>query len=53
MIEQIVQIAGSLMILTAFTLLQLQKTTPTAWVYLTLNAIGAMILAVNAFLNQA
>lgn len=41
------------MILTAFLCLQLRKTTPSSWLYIGLNLVGSIMLAINATLNQA
>jgi hypothetical protein len=50
--DQVVQIAGSLLVLGGFTLAQAgvldQKSLPYLW----MNAVGSAVLAVNAFLGE-
>lgn len=53
MIDQIVQVSGSLMILTAFLLLQLHRLQVSSYVYIGLNLVGSIILAINAFILQS
>lgn len=50
--EQLIQIAGSLLILIAFIAAQLQRLETGAWLYLLLNLVGSGTLAVLAFLGQ-
>ena len=46
--DQVIQIAGALLILTAFAAVQLQRMRPDSRLYLTLNLVGSVILAVLA-----
>ena len=48
----LVQIVGAMLVLGAFVLAQLRLVTPQAQLYLALNAAGATVLAVDAFLEQ-
>ena len=48
----LVQIVGAMLVLGAFILAQLRLVTPQAQLYLALNAVGATVLAVDAFLEQ-
>jgi hypothetical protein len=50
--SQALQIAGALMILAAFALVQVGKLTPHAYAYLWLNLIGSAILAALALEQQ-
>ena len=50
--DQLIQIVGSLLILAAFTAVQLDRMRPNSRVYLTLNLIGSIILAVLAWLDS-
>jgi hypothetical protein len=50
--DQVVQIVGALLILTAFTAVQLERMRPDSRLYLTLNLIGSAILAVLAVIAQ-
>jgi hypothetical protein len=43
-----VQMAGALLVLAAFALLQLRVLAPTSWRYLGMNAVGSATLAVDA-----
>ena len=52
MVEQIVQVAGSLLILTAFVAAQQRRLAQDSWVYLGLNLVGSAVLAVLAFVEQ-
>jgi hypothetical protein len=45
---QVIQVAGSLMILTPFVLVQFDRLKPTSLVYVLLNLVGSTILAVQA-----
>ncbi|HEU5473435.1 MAG TPA: hypothetical protein VFV67_22555 [Actinophytocola sp.] len=49
---QLVQIAGSLLVLGGFTLAQLGKLDPKSRSYLVLNAVGSGVLAVDALLGE-
>jgi hypothetical protein len=50
--DQIVQIAGSLLILAPFILVQLGRLRPTAVLYILFNLVGSSILAVLAALGR-
>ncbi|HZO04916.1 MAG TPA: hypothetical protein VFB52_00880 [Solirubrobacterales bacterium] len=50
--DQVVQIAGALLILTAFAAVQFERMRPDSRVYLTLNLVGSVILAVLAVVEQ-
>ena len=50
--EQIVQLAGALFILSAFILAQMKRLRPESAVYLLLNFIGAGLLSVVAFVDR-
>lgn len=52
MLEQSVQIAGSVLILSAFVATQLGRLAQDSWLYLALNAVGSATLAVLALLGQ-
>ena len=45
------QLAGALMVLTAFALLQLKRLTATSVPYLVLNAVGSAVLATDASMD--
>ncbi|HEY6730542.1 MAG TPA: hypothetical protein VI039_05910 [Solirubrobacterales bacterium] len=47
--EQLIQIAGALLILTAFAAVQFDRMRPEARLYLALNLVGSVILAVLAW----
>jgi hypothetical protein len=47
-VSQVIQVFGSLLILAAFTALQLKRMSPAGYPYLVLNLAGSAILAVNA-----
>jgi hypothetical protein len=47
-VDQLIQIAGALLILTAFAAVQFDRMSPDSRLYLTLNLIGSIILAVLA-----
>jgi hypothetical protein len=51
-VEQVVQIVGALLILAGFAGLQLGKISAVSRTYLWLNLIGAIILAVLAFVEE-
>lgn len=50
--DQIVQIAGALLILSAFAAVQFDRMHPDSRVYLGLNLVGSVVLAVLAFLSS-
>jgi len=50
--SQVVQVVGSLLILTAFVASQRRKMSVTSLPYLLLNTVGSVILAVLAWLEQ-
>ncbi|MEV6981682.1 hypothetical protein AB0M95_10550 [Sphaerisporangium sp. NPDC051017] len=50
--EQIVQIAGAIAVLTAFVLAQFKVLRPGSVVYLTLNLVGSAVLAWVALANR-
>ena len=52
MVEQIIQIAGSLLVLAAFVAAQLRRLKTDSWLYLVLNVVGSAVLAVLALLGQ-
>jgi hypothetical protein len=52
MVGQVIQIAGSLLILIAFVAAQLRRLDTRAWLYLVLNLVGSATLAVLAFLGR-
>ena len=47
--DQVIQIVGALLILTAFAAVQFDRMRPDSRVYLALNLVGSAILAVLAF----
>jgi hypothetical protein len=47
-VDQVVQIVGALLILAAFTAVQLERMRPDSRLYLALNLVGSAILAVLA-----
>jgi hypothetical protein len=51
-LEQILQLVGAVLVLAGFTLAQLRKLDPQSLAYLLVNALGAGILAVLAFVEQ-
>jgi hypothetical protein len=51
-VDQVVQIAGALLILAAFTAVQLERMRPDSRLYLALNLAGSVILAVLAVSAQ-
>jgi len=51
-VDQVIQIVGALLILTAFAAVQIERMQPDSRLYLTLNLIGSAILAVLAVLAQ-
>jgi hypothetical protein len=50
--DQVVQVAGALLILAAFVAAQLGRLDPQAWSYLVLNLVGSAILTVDAYLGR-
>lgn len=50
--DQVIQIAGALMILAAFAAVQFESMRPDSRVYLTLNLIGSIILAALAWIES-
>lgn len=50
--DQVVQIAGALLILTAFAAVQFERMRPDSRVYLALNLVGSLILAVLAVVEE-
>jgi hypothetical protein len=50
--DQVIQIVGALLILAAFTAVQLERMRPDSRLYLTLNLLGSVILAVLAVSAQ-
>jgi len=51
-VDQVVQIVGALLILAAFTAVQLERMRPDSRLYLALNLAGSAILAVLAVIGQ-
>jgi hypothetical protein len=51
-VDQVIQIVGALLILAAFTAVQLERMRPDSRLYLALNLAGSAILAVLALLAQ-
>ena len=52
LVEQLVQIAGALCILTAFVLAQMRRMQTTSRGYLALNLVGSIVLAVLAGMDR-
>ena len=50
--DQVTQVVGALLILTAFTAVQLERMRPDSRVYLALNLAGSAILAVLALIGS-
>jgi hypothetical protein len=50
--DQVIQVVGALLILTAFTAVQLERMRPDSRVYLALNLVGSAILAVLALIGS-
>jgi hypothetical protein len=46
--EQVLQVVGAMLVLSAFVLAQMGRLTPTSRIYLVLNLVGAAILAALA-----
>jgi hypothetical protein len=51
-VDQVIQVVGALLILTAFTAVQLERMRPDSRLYLALNLVGSAILAVLAVLGS-
>jgi hypothetical protein len=51
-VDQVIQIVGALLILTAFAAVQFDRMQPSSRLYLTLNLVGSAILAVLAVLSS-
>lgn len=52
MVEQVVQVAGSLLVLTAFVAAQQRRLAQDSWPYLVLNLVGSATLAVLALVGH-
>ena len=52
MFEQLLQLAGAILVLAGFTLAQMRVLDPQSLTYLLLNAVGAAILATLAFVGE-
>ena len=52
MLAQLLQLAGAILVLVAFTLAQVRRLDPQSLSYLVLNTVGAGILAVLAFADE-
>jgi membrane-bound ClpP family serine protease len=50
--DQVIQVVGAILILTAFAAVQFERMEPSSRLYLTLNLIGSAILAVLALLGS-
>jgi hypothetical protein len=50
-VDQVIQVIGALLILTAFAAVQFDRMHPDSRVYLGLNLVGSVVLAVLAFLG--
>jgi hypothetical protein len=50
--DQVIQVIGALLILTAFAAVQFERMSPSSRLYLVLNLVGSAILAVLAFLSS-
>jgi hypothetical protein len=50
--DQVIQIVGALLILTAFAAVQFERMEPNSRAYLVLNLVGSAILAVLAFISS-
>jgi hypothetical protein len=50
--DQLIQVAGALLILTAFAAVQFERMRPDSRVYLALNLVGSAILAVLALVES-
>jgi hypothetical protein len=50
--DQVIQVVGALLILTAFTAVQMKRMRPDSRLYLALNLVGSAILAVLALIGS-
>jgi hypothetical protein len=50
--DQVIQVVGALLILSAFTAVQMERMRPDSRLYLGLNLVGSLILAVLALLGS-
>lgn len=50
--DQVIQVVGAMLILVAFTAVQLERMRPDSRLYLALNLVGSVVLAVLAFLGS-
>jgi hypothetical protein len=50
--DQVIQVVGALLILTAFTAVQAERMRPDSRLYLALNLVGSVILAVLALIGS-
>ena len=50
--DQVIQVIGALLILVAFTAVQLERMRPDSRVYLALNLVGSLVLAVLALFGS-
>ncbi|HEV7770338.1 MAG TPA: hypothetical protein VGO66_06735 [Solirubrobacterales bacterium] len=50
--DQVIQVVGAMLILVAFTAVQLERMRPDSRLYLGLNLVGSVVLAVLAFLGS-
>ncbi|HEX2707916.1 MAG TPA: hypothetical protein VHM66_07915 [Solirubrobacterales bacterium] len=50
--DQVIQVVGALLILTAFAAVQFERMQPSSRLYLTLNLVGSAILAVLALIGS-
>ncbi len=50
--DQVIQVVGALLILVAFTAVQMERMRPDSRLYLALNLAGSAVLAVLAFLGS-
>jgi hypothetical protein len=51
-VDQLIQIVGALLILTAFAAVQFERMRPDSRVYLALNLVGSLVLAVLAWVES-
>jgi hypothetical protein len=51
-VATVIQLVGSVLILTAFIAAQLRRLTPTSTVYIVMNVVGSGVLAVNATMEE-
>lgn len=50
--DQLIQVIGALLILTAFTAVQFDRMRPESQLYLTLNLVGSLVLTVLAWIES-